>query len=62
MVWIGRDVEAHLVPTPAMGRDTSHQIGLLKAPSSLALSTAGDGAPTASLGSLCHCLTTSEYE
>jgi len=31
---------------------------LLKVPSSLALGTARDGAPTAPLGSLCHCLTT----
>ena len=43
---------------PAMGRDTSHQPRLPKAPSSLALSTSRDGASTASLGSLCQCLTT----
>jgi len=38
-----------------MGRDTFHQ---LRAPSSLALSTAREGAATASLGNLFLCLTT----
>jgi len=35
-----------------MGRDTFHQTRLLKAPPSLALNTAREGAATASLGSL----------
>ena len=43
---------------PAMGRDTFHQTRLLKAPANLALNTAREGAATASLGSLCQCLTT----
>ncbi|NXN38925.1 ACRBP protein, partial [Rhinoptilus africanus] len=40
------------------GRDTSPWTRLLKAPSSLALSTSMEGASTASLGSLFQCLTT----
>ena len=56
------EVEKTLKPTqlhpPAMGRDTSHQTRLLKAPSSLAMKTSRDGASTASLGSLCWRLTT----
>jgi len=44
--------------TPAMGRDTFHQTRLLRAPSSLALNTATEGAVTASLGNLCQGLTT----
>ena len=43
---------------PAVGRDTSHQTRLLKAPSSLALNTAREGAATASLGNLFQCLIT----
>ena len=39
MVGIGRDLKAHLILTPAMVRDTSHQLSLPTAPSSLALST-----------------------
>jgi len=35
-----------------MGRDPFHQTGLLKVPCNLALSTAREGAVTASLGSL----------
>lgn len=31
MVWGGKDLKDHLVPNPAMGRDTSHQTGLLQA-------------------------------
>jgi len=41
-----------------MGRDSFHQTSLLKAQSSLALDTAGEGAATASLGSLGQGLTT----
>jgi len=59
MVWVGRDLEDHLVPTPlAMSRDIFHQPRLLRAPSNLALNPAREGAATASLGSLCQCLTT----
>uniref|UniRef100_A0A8C3NTU2 Small ribosomal subunit protein bS6m n=1 Tax=Cyanoderma ruficeps TaxID=181631 RepID=A0A8C3NTU2_9PASS len=56
----GGDFKAHLVPSPAMGRDTSHCPRLLQAPvSSLALGTARDpGAATAALGTLCQGLTT----
>ena len=43
---------------PATVRDIPHQPRLLPAPSSLALSPARDGAPTAALGSLFVCLTT----
>jgi len=40
MVWVGRDLKDHLVPTPsAIGRDTFHYTRLLKAPSNLALDT-----------------------
>jgi len=59
MVWVGRDLIDHLVPTPLPWAGTpSHQTRLLKAPSSLALNTAREGAATASLGNLCQCLTT----
>lgn len=34
----------HLVPTPTMGRDTSHYTRLPKAPSSPAFNTSRDGA------------------
>jgi len=40
-----------------MGRDTFQYTRLLKAPSSLALNTAREGAATASLGNLFQCLT-----
>jgi len=42
----------------AMSRDIFHQPRLLRAPSSLALNTAREGASTASLGNLCQGLTT----
>jgi len=42
---------------PAMGRDTSHETRLLKAPSNLALNTAREGASTDSLGNFFQCLT-----
>ncbi|KAK4816215.1 hypothetical protein QYF61_013453, partial [Mycteria americana] len=41
-----------------MGRDVFPQIRLLKALSNLNFNTSNDGAPTASLGNLSHCLTT----
>jgi len=43
---------------PAVGRDPFHQPRLLRAPSNLALNPAGEGAATASLGSLGQGLTT----
>jgi len=59
MVWVGRDLKDHLVPTPpAMSRDIFHQPRVLRAPSNLALNTAREGAATASLDSLGQCLTT----
>ncbi|XP_053913580.1 translation initiation factor IF-2-like [Cuculus canorus] len=58
MIWVGRDLKAHLVPPPSTGRDTSHWIRLLKAPSNLALSTSRDRAAPTSLGVLCQCLST----
>ncbi|KFU85733.1 Transducin-like enhancer protein 3, partial [Chaetura pelagica] len=42
------------VPTPCMGRDTSHQPRLLQAPSNLPLNTARGGAATATLSSLAY--------
>ena len=39
---------------PAMGRIVTHQIGLSRIPSNLALNASRDGARTASLGSLCQ--------
>jgi len=41
-----------------MSRHIFHQTRLLRAPSSLALNTARDGAATAYLGNLCQCFTT----
>jgi len=41
---VGRDPTAHPAPTPAMGRDTSHQLRLLRAPS-MALGTSRDEHP-----------------
>ena len=43
---------------PAIGRDTSLQIGLLTAPSSLALNASREGTSTTSLGNLFQGLTT----
>lgn len=56
---VGRDVMLRITQfqPPAVGWDTSHQSGLLKAPSSLDLNTSWDGAST-SLGNLCQWLTT----
>jgi len=57
MVWVGRELKDHLVPTPpAKGRDTFHQTSLLQALSNLALNTAMERAATASLGNLFQCL------
>ena len=52
MVWVGRDLAAHLAPAPCHGQGPLHQPRLPPAPSSLALGTARDGAPTAPRGSL----------
>jgi len=60
MVWVGRDLKVHPAPTPAMSRAAIPQLRLHRAPSNLTLRASGDGAPTASLGILCQCLTTSE--
>jgi len=58
MVWVGKDLKDHLVPTPpAMGMDTFHYTRLLKAPSSLALNLSMEAACTTSLGNLFQCLT-----
>ena len=57
MVWVGKGLTDHLVPTP-LSRDIFHQTRLLRAPSSLALNTAREGAATASLGNLGQGLTT----
>jgi len=57
MVWVGRTFKDHAVQSPVLGRDTSHQTRLPKAPSKLVLSISRDGAATASLGNLCQCKT-----
>ena len=49
--WIGRDIKAHPIPTPATVDSATHQLRLLRAPSNLDLNVFRDGAPTASLGS-----------
>ena len=47
MIWVGSDIEDHLIPTPpTIGRDTFHQTKLLKAPSNLALNVSREGAST----------------
>ena len=46
--------------TPAAGKAATHQLkagGLSRAPSNMTLNVSRDGALTASLGSLCQCLT-----
>jgi len=59
MVRVGRDLKDHLGPTPpAMGRDTFHQVRLLRAPSNLALNTTRKGSSTTSPGYLGQGLTT----
>jgi len=59
MVWVGRDLEDHLVPTPLPWAGTpSTRPGCYPVPSNLALNTAREGAATASLGSLFQCFTT----
>ena len=59
MVWVGRDLSDHLVPTPLPGAGTpSTRPGCSKHPSNLALNTSRQGASTASLGNLFQCLTT----
>jgi len=50
-VWVGRDLRDHPAHPPAMGRDISRQPRVLRAPSSLALNPAREGAATAPLGS-----------
>ena len=49
MVWFGGDLyRSSQSNLPAMGRDTSHQTRLLKAPFNLTLNTAREGAATTS--------------
>ena len=45
---------------PDVDRVASHEIRLHRAPSNPALNASKDGVPKASLGNLCHCLTTLE--
>ena len=49
MEWLGLEGTLKTIQfqPPAMGRIATHQIRLPRAPSSLALSTSKDGAPTA---------------
>ena len=58
MVWAGRDLSDHLVPTSAIGTDASHQTRLFTAPCSLAFNASREGACTTSLGNLFQWLTT----
>jgi len=58
MAWVGRTLRPSSSNPPATSRNKFLQLRLPRAPSNLALSTSRDGAPTASLGSLCQCLTT----
>jgi len=58
MVWVGRDLIEHLVPTPCHGQGHFRQTRLLKDPSNMALNTSSDVTLTASLGNLVQCLTT----
>jgi len=58
MVWVGRDLTDHPVPTPCHGQGHLPSDQLLKALSDLALNPAREGAATASLGNLGHSLTT----
>jgi len=59
MVWVGKDLKAHLVSNPLpWARDTFHCSRLLKAPFNLVLNASREGASTASLGNLCQCTTT----
>ena len=53
MPWAGGAVKAHSGPTPVTNRAAAQQLRLARAPSNLAWSAYRDGAPTASLGSLC---------
>jgi len=43
--------------TPSLGSDVPQQLRLPRAPSNMALNTPSDGASTASLHTLCQCLT-----
>ena len=53
MVCVGTDLNDHLVPTPLLWAELPlYQIRLPRAPSSLALGTSRDGAPTASLSKM----------
>ena len=58
MVWVGRDRKLHSVPNPNHRQSCYPSAQLPRALSNLALSMSRDGAPTASLDSLCQCLTT----
>jgi len=49
MVWVGRDLSDHLVPTPCYRQGHLPLDSLPKAPSSLALNASREGASTASL-------------
>jgi len=46
MVWVGRDLKAHPVPTPGHGLAAPSQVRLPRAPSNLALRTSSNGVPT----------------
>ena len=52
MAWVERDIKAHPAPTPCFWQG----LRLTRSQSTLALNACRDGAPAASLGSLCQCL------
>jgi len=54
MVWVGRDLKAHSVPTPLPWAGCPYKLMLPRAPSNLALNISRDGASIASLGGLLH--------
>lgn len=47
-----KGLKNYAIPPPAMGRDTSHQTRLPKAPSHLALNTSREGTSTSSLNNI----------
>jgi len=55
---LGRTLKTIRFHPPAMGRDTTHQTKLPRAPSNLGLSASSDGTSTAPLHGQCQCLTT----
>lgn len=55
MAWVGGDLKDHIAPNRCLGQE--HHL-VSPGPTEPGLSTSWDGPPTASLNSLCQCLTT----